>query len=300
MTDNTKNVISDESSNMSESERLAAAIQNMIFAAVSTPEKEEAVAPTVEDSAILPENEPEALIEETPALEEVAQEEVLQEEENVEPIEVEEPTTEEVASEEELDVEVEEVETEAVEESETEISEDSEAEVAEDVEQAPVEVFVKTEAPEENCIKKPVISQKVAPAVAELLNNIDENLSRIIVAAPSEKEDSSTVALLVAKGLSSSKKVLLVNCKPSDTLNVCPTDIENLFCMSAGEDMSIDREGFDTVVYAMDGVVNPEALTDDCGVLLAVKPKVTHYGAYRKALKSLHKSQAKILGAIIL
>ncbi len=310
MTDKTENVVSESSSGMIESERLAQILDDMIIQAATKKEEDILVIPEnrepekkrsshIDGIIVIPQNAP-AEVKITPSQEPVEEEEPF-EEFPKEPSEEfpKEPSEEFPKEPPEEVVEEPEIEVEAEEAPEAEVVEEQEVEAAEEVAQDPVEIFVKAETPEENCIKTPAVSTKVASAVAELLNNIDENLSRIIVAAPSEKEDSSRVALLIAMGLSSSKKVLFVNCNPSDTLNVCPTDMENLFFMSAGEDVSFDSEGFDTVVYAMSGEVNTEALTDDCGVLLIVKPKVTPYGAYRKALKSLHKSQAKILGAVI-
>lgn len=333
MIDKNENQVSESSSGMIESERLAQILDDMINEAATKKDEDILVIPENKESQkkpssdidgiiVIPQNAP-AVAEITPSQEPVEEEEPAAEadepqpeEESVEPIEVEEPATEEVEAE-EPEVEVEESEPEAkeepeieVEETEVEAEEEPEVEIVEDVVEAPAELFVKAENVEENCLKTPKVRRKLASAAVELLNNIDANLSRIIVSAPSEKEDSSTVALLVAMGLSSSKKVLLVNCKPSDTVNeyfslakeqdtIYPTDMENLFFMSAGEDMSFDTEGFDTVVYAMGGDVNTADLTDGWGVLLAVKPKVTTYGAYRKVLKSLKKSQAKILGAVI-
>ncbi len=340
MIDKNENQVSESSSGMIESERLAQILDDMINEAATKKDEDILVIPENKESQKKPSSDIDGIIvipQNAPAVAEIApsqepgeeeepaakEEEPQPEEESVEPIEVEEPAAEEVEAEqpeveaEEPEVEVEESEPEAIEEPEIEVEEteveaeeEPEVEIVEDVVEAPAELFVKAENVEENCLKTPKVRRKLASAAVELLNNIDANLSRIIVSAPSEKEDSSTIALLVAMGLSSSKKVLLVNCKPSGTVNeyfslakeqdtIYPTDMENLFFMSAGEDMSFDTEGFDTVVYAMGGDVNTADLTDGWGVLLAVKPKVTTYGSYRKVLKSLKKSQAKILGAVI-
>jgi hypothetical protein len=253
MTEN-NNLISDNSSSMSESERLAASIQEMIFAAVSASEHVEDIPAPVEDSLPLTENSPCPVIEEATAPEEEPSENTVIEEEAIEKAE---PEAEE------------EPEPEPIEESEPEVNDTSEAEdelFIDDFSFVPKEIEIKesdTEASSEPAEdtepdeEEPVECPEVSPDLASEFNGISVDISRIFVVAPSGKEDTDAVERRYAKEFPAAE------------------------------------------ICSVKGTVNAVDLTDDCGVLLAVKPKVTTYGSYRKVLKSLKKSQAKILGAVI-